>query len=166
MILVSRAECTHSTYGTLGFGFGFSPITGEHTSAPAICGTLTHCLDGHSVSLRLITFSDGIGGVDRYGNVTWSTTERVSEVSVMGGWDYLPGSSSLLACRLGIGRLFYSGGNPPVESWDHDGKDWGLALQFDAFWRRTGLSWMIHTGKYETYKAFMLCFKIGRIDSR
>jgi hypothetical protein len=155
-VAVDKSEAAN-LYGTVGFGGGSSALWGEgEPGGMAAGGTVTYRKDGPSVSVRLA----GVTSFELFS----SYEESLSEVAVMGGWDFFFPYSASLGLRLGIGRISYHGGYAAAHSWDYEGNGWGPALQFDVYWKRIGFSYIVHTGGTQSFSALLFCFRYGNVS--
>lgn len=155
---VPETSSAGSVFGTLGIGGGTSPMWDEPSQGGvAVGGTFTYRMRGPSVSARYV-------GLLALTPIFSTYEESISEIAVLGGWDFIfPGSASA-AFRLGLGRMSYYGGYSHAFTHDYEGNAWGLALQFDAFWRRIGLTYAVHTGD-TSFRTFMICIKLGDLSA-
>jgi hypothetical protein len=146
-----------SVFGTLGIGGGSSPMWDEPSQGGiAVSGTATYRMRGPSVSARFVGIAALTPLFDAY-------EESVSEIAVLGGWDFLLPGSAAVALRLGLGRMSYYGGYSHAVTHDYEGNAWGPALQIDAFWKRIGFSYVVHTGD-ASFRAVMICVKLGNLS--
>jgi hypothetical protein len=160
ILSASKQSATASVFGTLGLGGGSSALWDiDSQGGIAVGGTVIYRWNGPSLSLRY-------AGVAALTPMFSTYEEDVSEIALMGGWDFFSRNATALGLRLGLGRLSYHGGYRNAGVWDYAGNGWGPALQFDAFWRRVGMSYIVHAGGIESYSAFLLCFRFGDIRSK
>jgi hypothetical protein len=158
LALVPEASTAGNVFGTLGIGGGTSPMWDEPSQGGiAVGGTVTYRMRGPSVSARYV-------GVAALTPLFVTYEEAISEIAVLGGWDFVLPASTSVACRVGIGRMSYHGGYAHALSWDYEGNAWGPALQIDAFWSRVGLTCMAHTGD-ASFRAVMICIKLGKLNA-
>lgn len=154
---VTERSSATNVFGTIGFGGGSSSLWGEgEPGGLAAGGTVTYRMDGPSVSIRLV----GVTSFELFS----SYEESLSEVAIMGGWDFFFPYSASLGFRLGLGRIAYHSGYADAHAWDNSGNGWGPALQVDAYWKRVGLTYMIHTGGTESFTALLFCLRLGDIS--
>jgi hypothetical protein len=116
---VPETSSAGSVFGTLGIGGGSSPMWDEPSQGGiAVGGTFTYRMRGPSVSARYV-------GLIALTPIFSTYQEDVSEIAVLGGWDFIfPGSASV-AFRLGLGRMSYYGGYSHAFTHDYEGNAWG-----------------------------------------
>ncbi|MEW5795461.1 MAG: hypothetical protein AB1772_03785 [Candidatus Zixiibacteriota bacterium] len=159
LVYVLRPEISAAgtVNATIGVGAGSSSLwTQSSEGGIAAGGTYSYRTQGPSVSFRLV-------GLNALTPVFSTYQESVTELALMGGWDFTLRKSSLFAIRLGIGRMWYHGGYPRATAWDYSGHAWGPALQFDLYWKRIGFTYMMHTGDPQSFSVGLICVRLGRL---
>jgi hypothetical protein len=168
LLIASERTAAAGLFGSVGVGCGIPTLlsSGPQKSLAA-AGTITYCETGPSFTLRVARATGLIQD--------FSSSEGYAiEVAILGGYDYFFRNSASLAGRMGFGVDFFHEDRQPHYYWDYWERRYRkqekehprLALQFDAFYKRIGVSYMTHFIATDSFSIVLLCFRFGDISKR